>query len=80
MKLNSMGPAKFYRKLKHQKEVLHLLRSKGRPKLGSLLKQKIPCTAYRLGYFLAGYIEIDLVVHRVSSAFGEYMNFLSTTV
>ncbi|MCL0051132.1 hypothetical protein M1M97_00415 [Thermodesulfovibrionales bacterium] len=30
------------RKLKHQREVLHLLKSKGGPKPGSLLKQKIP--------------------------------------
>jgi len=42
LKLKMMSSATIDRKLKHQREVLHLLKSKGGPKPGSLLKRKIP--------------------------------------
>ncbi len=42
LKLKRVSSATIDRKLKHQREVLHLLRAKGGPKPGSLLKQKIP--------------------------------------
>jgi len=41
LKLRQMSSATIDRKLKQQREVLHLLRSKGGPKPGSLLKRKI---------------------------------------
>ena len=41
-KLEIMSSATIDRKLKHQREFLHLSRSKGGPKPGYLLKQKIP--------------------------------------
>ena len=40
LKLKRMSSATINRKLRHQKEALHLLRSKGGPKLGSLLKRE----------------------------------------
>lgn len=79
LKVNKMSSATIDRKLKHQREVLHLLRSKGGPKPGSLLKQKIPIRLTDWDTSQAGYMEIDLVVHCGSSAFGEYINTLSTT-
>jgi hypothetical protein len=42
LKLRTMSSATIDRKLKHQREVLHLLMSKGDPKSSSLLKRKIP--------------------------------------
>ncbi len=41
LKLKRMSSATIGRKLKHQTEVLHLLRSKGSSKPGSMLKHKI---------------------------------------
>jgi len=79
LKLRKMSSATIDRKLKHQREVLQLLRSKGSPKPGSLLKQKIPIRLTEWDTSEVGYMEIDLVVHCGSSAFGEYINTLSTT-
>jgi hypothetical protein len=79
LKLKRMGSATIDRKLKHQREVLHLLRSKGGPKPGSLLKQKIPIRLTDWDTSKMGYLEMDLVVHCGSSTFGEYINTLSTT-
>jgi hypothetical protein len=79
LKLKRMSSATIDRKLRHQREVLHLLRSKGGPKPGSLLKQKIPIRLTQWDTSEVGYMEIDLVVHCGSSAFGEYINTLSTT-
>jgi len=79
LKLKKMGSATIDRKLKHQREVLHLLRSKGGPKPGSLLKQKIPIRLTEWDTSKVGYVEMDLVVHCGSSSFGEYINTLSTT-
>ncbi|MCL0093191.1 hypothetical protein M1N92_06045 [Dehalococcoidia bacterium] len=66
------------RKLKHQREVLHLLKSKGGPKPGSLLKQKIPIRLTEWDTSKVGYIE-GMVVHCGASTSGEYINTLNTT-
>jgi len=79
LKLKKISSATIDRKLKHQREVLHLLKSKGGPKPGSLLKQKIPVRLTQWDTSKVGYMEIDLVNHGGSSASGEYMNTLSTT-
>ena len=79
LKLRGISSATIDRKLKHQREVLHLLRSKGGPKPGSLLKRKIPIRLTEWDTSKTGYVEMDLVVHCGSSSFGEYINTLSTT-
>jgi hypothetical protein len=79
LKLKKISSATIDRKLKHQREVLHLLKSKGGPKPGSLLKQKIPMRLTQWDTSKVGYMEIDLVNHGGTSASGEYMNTLSTT-
>ena len=79
LKLKTMSSATIDRKLKHQREVLHLLRSKGGPKPGSLLKRKIPIRLTEWDTSKTGYVEMDLVVHCGSSTFGEYISTLSTT-
>ena len=79
LKLKKMSSATIDRKLKHQREVLHLVRSKGSPRPGSLLKQKIPIRLTEWDTSLVGYMEIDLVFHCGSSTLGEYINTLSTT-
>jgi hypothetical protein len=58
------------RKLKHQREVFHLLRSKGGPKPGSLLKQKIPVRLTEWDTAMVGYVEADMVVHCGASTLG----------
>ena len=78
LKLKKMSSATIDRKLKHQREVLHLVRSKGGSRPGSLLKQKIPIRLTEWDTSLVGYMEIDLVIHCGSSAFGEYISTLST--
>ena len=78
-KLKMMSSATIDRKLKHQREVLHLLKSKGGPKPGSVLKGKIPIRLTQWDTSKTGYVEMDLVVHCGSSTFGEYINTLSTT-
>ena len=79
LKLKRMSSATIDRKLKHQREMLHLLRSKGAPKPGSLLKRKIPIRLTEWDTSKIGYVEMDLVVHCGSPSFGEYINTLSTT-
>jgi len=79
LKLRTMSSATIDRKLKHQREVLHLLRPKGGPKPGSLLKRKIPIRLTEWDTSKMGYVEMDMVVHCGSSTFGEYINTLSTT-
>lgn len=78
-KLKRMSSATIDRKLRHQREVLHLLWSKGGPKPGSLLKQKIPIRLTDWDTSQVGYVEVDLVVHCGASTLGEYVNSLSTT-
>ena len=79
LKLKRMASATIDRKLKHQREVLHLLRSNGGPKPGSLLKRKIPIRLTEWDTSKTGYVEMDLVVHCGSSTLGDYINTLSTT-
>lgn len=78
-KLKKISSATIDRKLKHQREVLHLLRSKSGPKPGYLLKQKIPIRLTQWDTSKVGYVEMDLVVHCGSSSLGEYINTLSVT-
>ena len=79
LKLKSISSATIDRKLTHQREVMHLLRSRGGPKPGSLLKQKIPIRLTQWDTSQVGYVEMDMVVHCGSSTLGEYINTLSTT-
>ncbi|MCL0079209.1 transposase [Dehalococcoidia bacterium] len=79
LKLKRMSSATIDRKLKHQREVLHLLRSKGGPKPGSLLKRRIAIRLTEWDTSKVGYVEMDLVSHCGSSSLGEYINTLSTT-
>ena len=78
-KLKMISPATIDRKLKHQREFLHLLKVKGGPKPGYLLKQKIPIRLTQWDTSKLGYVEMDFVVHCGSSTLGEYVNTLSTT-
>ena len=78
-KLRMMSSATIDRKLRHQREYLHLSRSKGGPKPGYLLKRKIPIKLTEWDTSIVGYLEIDMVVHCGSSTLGEYVNTLSTT-
>jgi len=79
LKLKMISPATIDRKLKHQREFLHLPRSKGGPKPGYILKHKIPIKLTEWDTSIVGYLEIDMVVHCGSSTLGEYINTLSTT-
>ncbi len=78
-KLKRVSSATVDRKLKHQRNVLHLIQSKGGPKPGTLLKQKIPIRLTSWDTSKVGYVESDLVVHCGASAFGGYANTLSNT-
>jgi len=79
LKLKRISSATIDRKLKHQREALHLLRSKDGPKPGSLLRQRIPVRLTEWDTSQLGYVEADIVVHCGSSTLGEYVNTLSTT-
>ena len=79
LKLRGISSATIDRKLAHQREVSHLLRSRGGPKPGSILKQKIPIRLTEWDTSKVGYVEMDLVIHCGSSTLGEYINTLSTT-
>ena len=78
-RLERMSSATIDRKLKHQREVLHLLRSRGGPRPGYLLRQKIPIRLTEWDTSQVGYVEADMVVHCGSSSLGEYINTLSAT-
>ena len=78
-KLKRMSSATIDRKLKHQREVLRLLRSKGSSKPGSVLKQKIPIRLTEWDTAQLGYIEADLVFHCGTSTLGEHANTMSAT-
>ena len=79
MKLKAISPATIDRKLKHQREVLHLLRARGSNKPGSLLRRKIAIRLTQWDTSEVGYVEMDLVVHCGSSTLGEYINTVSVT-
>jgi len=79
LKLKMISSATIDRKLKHQREYLHLSSSKRGPKPGYLLKQKIPIKLTEWDTSVVGYLETDLVCHCGSSNLGEYANTVSTT-
>ena len=79
IKLKVISPATIDRKLKCEREYLQLLRAKGGPKPGYLLKQKIPIRLTAWDTSQVGYIEADVVVHCGSSTLGEYINTVSST-
>jgi hypothetical protein len=60
LKLKAMSPATIDRKLKHEREYLHLSRSKRGPRPGYLLKQKIPIRLAQWDTNVVGYLETDL--------------------
>jgi len=77
-KLKAISPATIDRKLKHQREVLHLKRSRAKPKPSSLLYRKIPIKLTEWDTSKVGFLEIDLVTHCGSSASGLYICSLNT--
>ena len=77
-KLARISPATIDRKLKHQREVLHLLRKRGGPKPASLLYKKVPIRLTEWDTSQLGFLEIDLVIHCGSSTLGLYICSLNT--
>jgi len=77
-KLKTISPATIDRKLKHQREVLHLKRSRAKPKPFSLLYRKIPIKLTEWDTSKVGFLEIDLVTHCGSSTSGLYICSLNT--
>lgn len=77
-KLARISPATIDRKLKHQREVLHLNRKKGGVKPASLLYKKVPIRLTEWDTSQLGFLEIDLVIHCGSSALGCYICSLNT--
>ena len=78
-KLTRISSATIDRKLKHQRETLHLYRSRGGPRPAYLLKQQIQVRLTQWDTSKVGYSEIDTVFHCGSSTLGEYINTLSAT-
>jgi len=77
-KLATISPATIDRKLKHQREVLHLNRKRGGPKPASLLYKKVPIRLTEWDTSQLGFLEIDLVIHCGSSPLGLYICSLNT--
>lgn len=77
-KLKRISPATIDRKLKHQREVLHLLRKRGGVKPASLLYKKVPIRLTEWDTSELGFLEIDLVIHCGSSTLGLYVCSLNT--
>jgi len=77
-KLATISPATIDRKLKHQREVLHLNRKRGGPKPASLLYKKVPIRLTEWDTSELGFLEIDLVIHCGSSTLGPYISSLNT--
>jgi len=77
-KLARISPATIDRKLKHQREVLHLNRKRGGPKPASLLYKKVPIRLTEWDTSQLGFLEIDLVIHCGSSTLGLYICSLNT--
>lgn len=76
-KLKKIAPATIDRKLRHQKQVLHLKR-KYHGKRNPLIYQRIPVRAGDWDRDLVGQIQIDLVEHCGSSASGLFTNGISS--
>lgn len=77
-KLKRISPATIDRKLKHQREVLHLNRKRGGVKPASLLYKKVPIRLTEWDTSQLGFLEIDLVIHCGSSTLGLYVCSLNT--
>jgi len=77
-KLMQIAPATIDRKLKHQRQVLHLKRYRAKPKPSSLLYKRIPIRLSEWDTSVVGFLEIDLVTHCGSSPFGVYICSLNT--
>lgn len=77
-KLEKISPATIDRKLKHQRQVLHLLRKRSSPRPSSLLYKKIPIKLTEWNTFQVGFLELDLVTHCGSSTLGLYVCSLNT--
>jgi len=77
-KLEKISPATIDRKLKHQREVLHLERKRVRPKPSSLLYKRIPIRLTNWDTSKVGFLEIDLVTHCGSSTSGLFICSLNT--
>ncbi|MEA1964157.1 MAG: ISNCY family transposase [Candidatus Aerophobetes bacterium] len=75
-KLKRIASATIDRKLRHQKEVLHLKRKYHRSN-NPLIYQEIPVKAGGWDRSLVGQVQIDLVLHCGSSASGLFINSLS---
>ena len=79
VKLQRVSSATIDRKLKHQREVLQLSRSRSKPRPGSILFKQIPIKLTHWDTSKVGYVEADLVLHCGSTTLGEYIATLSTT-
>ena len=77
-KLATISPATIDRKLKHQREVLHLNRKRGGPKPASLLYKRIPIRLTNWDTSKVGFLEIDLVLYCGSSTHDLYISSLNT--
>lgn len=78
-KLKQIAPATIDRKLKHEKEILKMLRKKSSPKCASLLFKKIPVKMHgELDKRKLGNIEVDFVEHCGNSAAGEFVCSIDT--
>jgi len=77
-KLARISPATIDRKLKHQREVLHLARKRGGPRPASLLYKKVAIRLTEWDTSELGFLEIDLVIHCGSSTLGLYICSLNT--
>ncbi|MBI4333265.1 MAG: transposase [Chloroflexi bacterium] len=78
-KLVKISPATIDRKLKHQRETLHLARSRGGAGPAYLLKQKIQVRLTQWDTSKVGYLEVDTVFHCGSATMGQYINTVSAT-
>jgi len=77
-KLEKISPATIDRKLKHQRQVLQLLRNRSSPKPSSLLYKKIPIKLTEWDTSKVGFLEMDLVTHCGSSTSGLFICSLNT--
>jgi hypothetical protein len=78
-KLKKMSAATIDRKLKHQKEVLHLQWAKSGHKPSSALKHKIAIRLTNWDTAKVGYVEADLVFHCGASTLGQHICTVSAT-
>lgn len=78
-KLRRMSAATIDRKLKHQKEVLHLQWSRGGHKPSLTLKHQIAIRLTSWDTTEVGYVEADLVFHCGASTLGQHICTVSAT-